>query len=83
MNDCDHTWCRDECAQLKAELEKKIEALELVMSENNEIRAQLEEMSVRAKNAEAENKVLIDRWMLEKMKDAERLNEVLYLSFVD
>lgn len=83
MNDCNHTCCRDECAQLKAELEKKIEALELVMSENNEIRAQLEEMSVRAKNAEAENKVLIDRWMLEKMKDAERLNEVLYLSFVD
>ncbi|KAM5571835.1 autophagy-related protein 16 [Rosa sericea] len=66
---------RDECSQLKAELEKKIQALELVMSENNEIRAQLEEMTVRAKNAEAENKVLIDRWMLEKMKDAERLNE--------
>ncbi|XP_050383444.1 autophagy-related protein 16-like [Argentina anserina] len=66
---------RDECSQSKAELETKIEALELVMSENNEIRAQLEEMSVRAKNAEAETKELIDRWMLEKMKNAERLNE--------
>ena len=75
--------CRDECCQLKAELEKKIEALELVMSENNEIRAQLEEMSVRVKTAEAENKVLIDRWMLEKMRDAERLNEVLLMSCIN
>ena len=74
---------RDECSQLKAELEKKMEALELVMSENNEIRAQLEEMTVRAKNAKAENKVLIDRWMLEKMKDAERLNEVLSMSVIN
>ncbi|XP_034217292.1 autophagy-related protein 16 isoform X1 [Prunus dulcis] len=66
---------RDECSQLTVDLEEKIKALELVVSENKEIRAQLEEMSIRAKNAEAESKVLIDRWMLEKMKDAERLNE--------
>lgn len=75
MIDCN--CCRDECSQLTADLEEKIKALELVVSENKEIRAQLEEMSIRAKNAEAESKVLIDRWMLEKMKDAERLNEVL------
>ena len=67
---------RDECSQLKADLEEKIKALELVISENIEIRAQLEQLSIKAKNAEAENKMLIDRWMLEKMKDAERLNEV-------
>lgn len=66
---------REECAQLKADLEEKIKALELVMSENMEIKSQLEEMSVKAKNAEAENKMLIDRWMLQKMQDAERLNE--------
>lgn len=75
MIDCN--CCRDECSQLTTDLEEKIKALDLVVSENKEIRAQLEEMSIRAKNAEAESKVLIDRWMLEKMKDAERLNEVL------
>lgn len=74
MIDCN--CCRDECSQLTVDLEEKIKALELVVIENKEIRAQLEEMSIRAKNAEAESKVLIDRWMLEKMKDAERLNEV-------
>lgn len=68
--------CREECSQLKADLDEKIKALELVVSENKEIRAQLEEITIKAKNAEAENKMLIDRWMLEKMKDAERLNEV-------
>lgn len=75
------TCCRDECSQLAADLEEKIKSLEVVVSENKEIRAQLEETTIRARNAEAENKVLIDRWMLEKMKDAERLNEVLYIKF--
>ncbi|GMN56870.1 hypothetical protein TIFTF001_027671 [Ficus carica] len=70
------TQTRDECSQLKADLEEKIKALELLVSENKEIRAQLEEITIKAKNAEAENKMLIDRWMLEKMKDAERLNEL-------
>lgn len=50
------------------------------MSENQERKAQLEEMTIKAKNAEAENKMLIDRWMLQKMQDAERLNEV-FLSY--
>lgn len=69
-------YSRDECSQLKTELEEKIKALELVVSENQQIRAQLEEMTMKAKNAEAENKMLVDRWMLQKMQDAERLNEV-------
>jgi autophagy-related protein 16 len=62
---------------LKEDFEEKIKALELVMSENQALRTQLEEMTLKAKNAEAENKMLIDRWMLQKMQDAERLNEVL------
>lgn len=69
-------YCRDECTELKADLEEKIKALELVVSENQQIRAQLEEITIKAKTAEAENKMLIDRWMLQKMQDAERLNEV-------
>ncbi|KDP30999.1 hypothetical protein JCGZ_11375 [Jatropha curcas] len=76
---------RDECSQLRADLEEKIKALELVVSENHELRTQLEEMIVKAKNAEAENKMLVDRWMLQKMQDAERLNEAnaLYEEMVD
>ncbi|XP_061340652.1 autophagy-related protein 16-like [Gastrolobium bilobum] len=69
------TEVRDECSQLKMDLEQKIKSLELVVSENSEIKAQLEQMTAKAMKAEAENKMLIDRWMLEKMKDADRLNE--------
>jgi len=57
-------------------LEQKVKEVELVLSENSELRAQLEQMTTKANEAEAENKMLIDRLMLEKMKDAERLNEV-------
>lgn len=67
---------RDDCSHLKMDLEEKAKALELIISENAELKAQLEQITIRAKNAEAENKTLVDRFMLEKMKDAERLNEV-------
>ncbi|CAK9137518.1 unnamed protein product [Ilex paraguariensis] len=68
---------RDECFRLTALLEEKTKALDLVISENQEIKTQLEEMTMKANNAEAENKMLIDRWMLQKMQEAEGLNEVL------
>lgn len=76
---------RDECSELKALLDEKTKALELVTSENLELKKQLEEMILKAKNAEAENKMLVDRWMLQKMQDAERLNEVnaLYEDMLD
>ncbi|GAV90849.1 LOW QUALITY PROTEIN: WD40 domain-containing protein/ATG16 domain-containing protein/Abhydrolase_5 domain-containing protein [Cephalotus follicularis] len=79
------TEIRDECSQITAGLEEKTKALELVISENQELRAQLEEMTIKARNAETENKMLVDRWMLQKMQDAERLNEanVLYEDMVD
>ena len=57
-------------------LDEKTKALELLIGENKELRSQYEEMRTRAINAEAENKTLVDRWMLQKMQDAERLNEV-------
>ncbi|OVA20541.1 WD40 repeat [Macleaya cordata] len=69
------TQAREECSQLKETLEEKIKALELVVDENKALKAQLEEVTLKAKNAENENKMLIDRWMLQKMQDAERLNE--------
>ncbi|KAJ1391922.1 WD40/YVTN repeat-like-containing domain superfamily [Sesbania bispinosa] len=79
------TELREECSQLKMDLEEKIKGLEVIVSENSELRAQLEQMTAKANNAEAENKMLIDRWMLEKMKDAERLNEAnaLYEDMVE
>ena len=57
-------------------LEEKTKALELMISENQVLKTQLEEAKARADKFEAENKMLIDRWMLQKMQDAERLNEV-------
>ncbi|KAF2293244.1 hypothetical protein GH714_040602 [Hevea brasiliensis] len=73
----------DECSQLKAALEEKIKALELVVSENHSLRKQLEQMTVKAKNAEAENKMLVDRWMLQKMQDAEPYANALYEEMID
>lgn len=83
MNNCWTVFSgRDECSQLKKDLEEKIRAMELVMSEHQELKAQLEQMTIKAKNAEAENKMLVDRWMLQKMQDAERLNEVWDIVFL-
>lgn len=63
-------------------MEEKIKSLEMIVSENSELKAQLQQMTTKANEAEAENKMLIDRWMLEKMKDAERLNEVHNIFFI-
>lgn len=70
---------REECRQLKEVLDERTKALDLVISENKALRAQLEEVTTKAKAAEAENKMLIDRWMLQKMQDAERINEVFHV----
>lgn len=69
-------YCREQWTQLQEELEDKTKTLDLLIAENNEVRSQLEEMTNRVQKAETENKMLIDRWMLQKMQDAERLNEV-------
>lgn len=69
-------FCREECTQLQEELEEKTKTVDVLIAENQEIRSQLEEMTSRVQKAESENKMLIDRWMLQKMQDAERLNEV-------
>ena len=73
----------NEYSELKMLLDEKTKGLELVTSENQELKRQLEEISLKVKSAEAENKMLIDRWMLQKMQDAERLNEVIYVVCVN
>ncbi|KAL5218056.1 hypothetical protein ABZP36_018740 [Zizania latifolia] len=65
----------EENVQLKQSLEEKTRALDLLIQEHQAAKAQLEQALTKMKVAQDENRNLIDRWMLEKMKDAERLNE--------
>ncbi|PKA57750.1 hypothetical protein AXF42_Ash015126 [Apostasia shenzhenica] len=70
---------REENLQLRESLHEKTEALDLLVTENQTLKTQLEDVTEKLKDAQTENKNLIDRWMLEKMKDAEKLNEVPHL----
>ncbi|KAL5717924.1 hypothetical protein ACHQM5_010874 [Ranunculus cassubicifolius] len=76
---------RDKCSELEVIVREQAKSLELVLSENKVLTAKLEVLSVKAKKFEDENKMLIDRWMLEKMKEAERLNEanIMYEGMMD
>lgn len=71
----DISLAREENLQIKQDLDEKTKALDLLMSENQSLKAQLEEIRLKLKKTETENKDLIDRWMLEKMNSAEKLNE--------
>lgn len=82
MNWCAIHCLSDECSELKNLLDEKTRGVELLTSENQELKSQLEELSTKAKNAEAENRMLVDRWMLQKMQDAERINEVFYFAIL-
>ncbi|KAL1136136.1 hypothetical protein V6Z11_A12G219000 [Gossypium hirsutum] len=53
------TQTRDEYSQLKTDFEEKVRALELLLSEYKELKAQLEQLTIRATNAEAENKRIL------------------------
>ncbi|KAH7288291.1 hypothetical protein KP509_31G020700 [Ceratopteris richardii] len=66
---------REEAARLKATLDEKLGALELLVPENVELRKQVENLEVQSRMLKEENRMLIDRWMSQKMQDAERLNE--------
>jgi autophagy-related protein 16-1 len=67
----------EENTQLKEDLQEKTRAVDLLIAENQSLKSQIDDALEKLRAAEAENKNLIDRWMLEKMKDAEKLNEVL------
>jgi regulator of replication initiation timing len=67
---------RGRVTQLEEELEKKERALEASIEEMKALRIQVEELDAKLVKAQADNRMLIDRWMEQKMKDAERLNEV-------
>ncbi|KAK1314604.1 hypothetical protein QJS10_CPA06g01263 [Acorus calamus] len=67
---------RDECSQLKESLDEKTKALDVVLSENHALKAQLEELMINVRNTDAENKLLVDRIMSEKLEAAEKINEI-------
>ncbi|CAL9066148.1 unnamed protein product [Musa banksii] len=71
----DISQAREENLQLKQDLYEKTQALDLLTSESQSLKLQHEEIRLKLKKAETENKDLIDRWMLEKMNTAEKLNE--------
>ncbi|KAK1278941.1 hypothetical protein QJS04_geneDACA014835 [Acorus gramineus] len=70
---------RDECCQLKESLDEKTKALDVVLSENHALKAQLEELMINVRNTDAENKLLVDRIMSEKLEAADKINEVNFL----
>lgn len=72
---CEFTQTRDENSQLEETLDEKMKSLDLVLSENATLRAQLEEATFKFNHAKAENKKLIDQIMLLKMEEAEKMNE--------
>ncbi|CAA6659601.1 unnamed protein product [Spirodela intermedia] len=76
---------REECLKLKEALDEKSRAFDIVLRENEELRVKLEEQILKSRSTEAENKMLIERMMLEKMKDAEKLNEInaMYQDLMD
>ena len=62
--------------RLRGELEEKSRALDLIIPENEQLRMEMQSLEERLKAVEYDSKTLIDRWMSQKMIDAERLNEV-------
>ena len=62
--------------RLRGELEEKTRALDLIIPENEELRREIKSLEERLMAVEHDSKKLLDRWMSQKMVDAERLNEV-------
>eukprot|EP00252_Welwitschia_mirabilis_P025474 TRINITY_DN7965_c0_g2_i1.p1 TRINITY_DN7965_c0_g2~~TRINITY_DN7965_c0_g2_i1.p1 ORF type:complete len:533 (+),score=74.84 TRINITY_DN7965_c0_g2_i1:158-1756(+) len=61
---------------LAGTLEEKTKALEISISENEELRKESANMLDRIKKLEVDNAMLLDRLMLHKMQESERLNEI-------
>ncbi|XP_078433952.1 transducin/WD40 repeat-like superfamily protein [Wolffia australiana] len=76
---------REKCLKLEQDLDEKSRAFDLIGQENEVLKTKLEEIIKKLRSTEAENKMLIERMMLEKMKDAEKLNEVnsMYQELMD
>ncbi|XP_057859108.1 autophagy-related protein 16 isoform X1 [Cryptomeria japonica] len=66
---------RKKVEELQGCLEEKSSAFDLTASENLELRKQVAGLTSKLSSAEAENHMLIERWMLQKMQESERLNE--------
>jgi autophagy-related protein 16 len=66
---------RDRISQLEADEKVKEVTIETTTAEIQELKSKINELEGRIKELQAENEMLIERWMKRKMEDAEKLNE--------
>lgn len=66
---------RAKIEELEVLLREKDAAVNLAAQEAARCREEVQEVNVKMKEMEGENRMLIDRWMELKMQDAERINE--------
>lgn len=62
-------------AKCQSELEEKIRAVDIADNERLSLRKRVEELEQELSTTVADNKYLVDRWMLLKMQESERMNE--------
>ncbi|KAL3699548.1 hypothetical protein R1sor_017570 [Riccia sorocarpa] len=66
---------REKLVKLENEVEMRGKAIDTLNHERQELGQQVEDLETKLSKAEKDNKMLVDRWMEQKMLDAERLNE--------
>lgn len=66
---------RSALSKLETEAKETKNTLETTLSEVCELRSHVTELEAQIKDLKKENDMLIERWMKQKMQDAERLNE--------
>ncbi|BBN17899.1 protein MpATG16 [Marchantia polymorpha subsp. ruderalis] len=66
---------RTKLTELEKEDDVQKEAINTLNFERTELKLQILELESKLSKAELDNKMLVDRWMEQKMQDAERLNE--------
>lgn len=71
---------RSRVQELELISERQQSALDAAEHERTSLKLELQDLEAKLSVAEKENKMLVDRWMEQKMKDAERLNEVILVS---
>ncbi|EFJ19655.1 hypothetical protein SELMODRAFT_268258 [Selaginella moellendorffii] len=66
---------RARISQLEKDFEAKENAVLVLVEELTQLKLRVKELESSLQAIEAENNMLVDRWMTQKMQDADRLNE--------
>lgn len=69
------TAAKEKIAQVETDAKQTQGALESAVAEVEELRSHVKELEGKISELKKENDMLIERWMKQKMQDAERLNE--------